>query len=129
MNINMPRNACCSVTKLHPTLGTPRDRSLPDFSVREISQVRILEWVAISFSKGSSDPGLEPTPPAWQVDSLPPSHKGSPVGSPLIYYYKTCTKCLAVFTTTTPPPTFYFKEREKSKQVSLTCQFLSFFLI
>ena len=25
-----------------------------------ISQERILEWVAISFSRGSSDPGIEP---------------------------------------------------------------------
>ena len=36
------------------------------------------------------------------------------VGSLLIYYYKTCTKCLPIFTT----PSFYFKEREKSKKVS-----------
>ena len=30
------------------------DCSLPDFSVHEIFQARILEWVAISSSKGSS---------------------------------------------------------------------------
>ena len=30
------------------------DYSLPGFSVHRISQVRILEWVAISFSRGSS---------------------------------------------------------------------------
>ena len=29
---------------------------LADFSVRGISQARILEWVAISFSRGSSQP-------------------------------------------------------------------------
>ena len=34
----------------------PRDCNQPDSSVREISQARILEWVAISSSKGSSRP-------------------------------------------------------------------------
>ena len=32
------------------------DYSLPDFSVHGISQARILEWVALSFSRGSSWP-------------------------------------------------------------------------
>ena len=32
------------------------DCSLPGSSVHEISQIRILEWVAISFSKGFSRP-------------------------------------------------------------------------
>ena len=32
------------------------DCSLPGFSVHMISQVRTLEWVAISFSRGSSSP-------------------------------------------------------------------------
>ena len=32
------------------------DYNLPDYSVHEILQVRILEWVAISFSRGSSQP-------------------------------------------------------------------------
>ena len=42
-------------------LCDPMDYSLPDFSVPGISQVRILEWVAISFSKGSS----WPRDPTW----------------------------------------------------------------
>ena len=58
------------------------DCSLPGSSVHGISQARILEWVAISFSKGSSQPGIElmsPVSPALQVDSLDPlSHGGSP---------------------------------------------------
>ena len=33
---------------------TPVDYSLPGFSVHGISQAKILEWVAISFSRGSS---------------------------------------------------------------------------
>ena len=46
---------CCSiVAKLCPTLCNPVDYSPPDSSVHGISQARILEWVAISFSRGSS---------------------------------------------------------------------------
>ena len=46
--------ACCSVAKLCPTLCDPMDCSLPGSSVHGISQARILEWVALSFSRGSS---------------------------------------------------------------------------
>ena len=35
---------------------SPMDYSLPGSFVHRISQARILEWVAISFSKGSSQP-------------------------------------------------------------------------
>ena len=44
----------CSVTQLCLTLCNPMNYSLPGSSVYEISQVRILEWVAISSSRGSS---------------------------------------------------------------------------
>ena len=37
-----------------PTLCDPVDCSLPGFSVHGILQARILEWVTISFSRGSS---------------------------------------------------------------------------
>ena len=47
---------CCSVAKSCPTLCDPIDCSMPGSSVHGISQARILEWVAISFSKGSSRP-------------------------------------------------------------------------
>ena len=39
-----------------PTLCDPRDCSLPGSYVHGIFQARILEWVAISFSRGSSRP-------------------------------------------------------------------------
>ena len=39
-----------------PTLCDPMDCSPPGSSVREFFQARILEWVAISFSRGSSWP-------------------------------------------------------------------------
>ena len=44
----------CLVAKSSPTLCDPLDCSLPGSSVHGISQARILEWVGISFSRGSS---------------------------------------------------------------------------
>ena len=42
------------VAQLCPTLCNPMDCSLLGSSVYGISQARILEWVAIPFSRGSS---------------------------------------------------------------------------
>ena len=42
-------------------LREPVDCSPPGSSVLGILQAKILEWVAIPFSRGSSDPGIEPT--------------------------------------------------------------------
>ena len=44
------------VTQSHLTLCNPMDCSQPGSSVHRILQARILEWVAISSSKGSSQP-------------------------------------------------------------------------
>ena len=44
------------VTQLCPTLCDPMDCSLPSSSIHGILQARILEWIAISFSRGSSRP-------------------------------------------------------------------------
>ena len=44
----------CSVAQSCPTLGGPVDCSPPGSSVHGILQARILEWGAISFSRGSS---------------------------------------------------------------------------
>ena len=44
------------VTQSCPTLCDPVDCSSPGSSIHGILQVRILEWVAISFSRGSSQP-------------------------------------------------------------------------
>ena len=51
-------DCCCLVTKPSPTLCDPTDCSLPGFSVHEISQARILEWVAFSFYL--PDPMIKP---------------------------------------------------------------------
>jgi len=45
---------CCLVSKLCLTLCNLMECSLPGPSVHGISQARILDWVAISFSRGSS---------------------------------------------------------------------------
>ena len=44
------------VTQLCLTLCNPMDYSRPGSSVHGIIQARILEWVAIPFSRGSSQP-------------------------------------------------------------------------
>ena len=55
------------------------DFSLPGFSVHGISQVRILEWVAISFSRESSHPRDQVHNSCTGRWSLPLSHQWSPV--------------------------------------------------
>ena len=55
------------------------DCSLPGSSVHGVSQAIILEWVAMSSSRGSSWSGIEPLSLRWQVDSLPLCHLGSPL--------------------------------------------------
>ena len=49
----------------------PHDCSLPGSSVHGILQARILEWVAVPSSKGSSQPRIEPKSPALQMDFSP----------------------------------------------------------
>ena len=44
--------------------------SPPGSSVHGILQARILEWIAIPFSRDLPDPGIELGPPALQADSL-----------------------------------------------------------
>ena len=44
------------VSQLCPTPSDPMDWSLPGSSIHRILQARVLEWVAISFSRGSSRP-------------------------------------------------------------------------
>ena len=48
----------------------PMDCSPPASSVHGLLQARILEQVAISFSRESSQPKDQPRPPALQTDSL-----------------------------------------------------------
>ena len=48
--------AACSVAPSDPTLGDPTDCSPPDSSIHGVLQARILEWAAMSSSRGSSQP-------------------------------------------------------------------------
>ena len=47
---------CVLVSQSCPILCDPVDYSPPGSSVHGVSQARILEWVAISFSRGFSEP-------------------------------------------------------------------------
>ena len=58
------------VAQSRPTLCDPVDRSPPGSSVYGILQARILEWVAISFSRGFSQPRDRTQSPALQADAL-----------------------------------------------------------
>ena len=51
-----PKRTISEVTQSCPNLCDPMDCSLPDSSIHGILQARILEWVAISFSRGSFQP-------------------------------------------------------------------------
>ena len=60
------------------------DYSTSGSFVHGISQARILEWVAIPSSRGSSRPRDQTHVSCllhWQADSLPLSHQESPVES------------------------------------------------
>ena len=51
---------CVLIAQSRPTLCNPMDCSPPGYSVRGILQAWILEWIAVSFSRGSSQPGSNP---------------------------------------------------------------------
>ena len=81
---------CCLLTKSYLTLCDPTDYSPPGSSVHGLPQARILEWVATSFSRGSSRPWDRTVPLLhWQAGSLPLSHQGSPC-----VHWTTILKCL-----------------------------------
>ena len=52
--------SCAKLLQLYLTLCNPTDCSLPSSSVNGILQARILEWVAISSTRGSSCLGITP---------------------------------------------------------------------
>ena len=63
----------------YPTLCDPVDCRPPSFSIHEILQARILEWVAILSPGDLPNPGTKPQSLALQTDSLPPEPPGKPV--------------------------------------------------
>ena len=72
----------CARAQLCLTLCNPMDCSSPGSSVHEISQARMLEWVAISFSSGFSWPRVQTHISLyilhWQAGSLPAELPGKP---------------------------------------------------
>ena len=62
-----------SVAQSCPTLCNPMN-----YKVHRILQATILEWVAVPFSRGSSNPGIKPRSPTLQADSLPTEPQGKP---------------------------------------------------
>ena len=68
----------CLVAKSCLILCDPMDCSTPVSSIRGILHARILEGLQFPSPGDFSDLGIEPTSPAWQVDSLPLSRLGSP---------------------------------------------------
>ena len=69
----------CVYAQLCLTIRNPMAGSLLGFSVHEIFQGRILEWVAISFSGDLPNPGIQPRSPALQADSLTFEEPGKPL--------------------------------------------------
>ena len=60
-----------SVSQSCPILCDPMDCSPPGSSVQGILQARALEWVPFPSPGDLPDPGIEPTSPSLEVDSLP----------------------------------------------------------
>ena len=81
------------VIRLCPTLCDAMDCIPPGSSIQGTSQARILEWVAISFSRGSSQPGIKPRHPAFQADSLP----FEPPGKLMLMHCNECIWRLKVY--------------------------------
>ena len=74
------------VAQLCPTLCDPMDCSLPGSSVHGIFQAIVLEWISISFSRGSSQPRdqtqvshiVDRCLTIWATREAPLCHVGSP---------------------------------------------------
>ena len=75
---------CVCVSHIsHVRLCDSMDCSPPDSSIHGILQARILEWVAISFSRGSSQPRDQTWVSALQADALPSEPPGKPPQMPV----------------------------------------------
>ena len=78
----LPNSTLCVMLMLShqvvPNSWRPMDSNPPGSSVHGSFQARVLEWVAVSFSKGSSQPWIESRSPAWQADYLPSEPTGKP---------------------------------------------------
>ena len=112
----MPSNlldASCLITKLCPTLCNHVDCSPPGSSVHGIFQAKIAQWVAISFSRGSSlTQGLNLPLPHCRPILYHWATREAPSGSKNIEQFKSGL-C-------------YFSERFRDPQVPLLARTMSF---
>ena len=79
-DLGYPRHYFRKHAQLYPPLCNSSDCSLPGFSVHGIPQARILDWVAIPFSRVSSWPRNQTCLLCllhWQANSLSLCHPGS----------------------------------------------------
>ena len=103
---------CCSVIESCPTLCNPMDCSPPGSSVHRISQARILEWVAISYSRDLPDPGTKHIHVLCLLSLAGGFFISVPPWKPyyIASFHNFCTECF--------PHTFYLK-LEFTKDTSL----------
>ena len=79
------------------TLWNPIDCSLPGSSVHGLSQAGILEWVAISYSRGSSNPGVEPMSSAYPAFITEPPGKPYYMAFFFIYFFSSSKHYFSTF--------------------------------
>ena len=120
---------CVCVCVSHSVMSdsyNPRDCSPLLSSVHRILQARILEWVAISFRRRSSqrdfpNPGIKPRSPALQVDYLPPEPPGKPFRNTA-----TCYECCCFFSYWWLSTSFQFSKTSSTGLLHITyLQFLT----
>ena len=80
-------------TQLCLTLCNPMDWSPPGSFVHGVFQARILERVAIPFSRGSSQPSLNSGLLHWQADSWPSERPGKSTDSIITPIQLSAIKC------------------------------------
>ena len=94
-------HTCRSVAQSCLSLLWPRGLCPPGSTVHGVSQARTLQWLAVSFSRGSSWPRREPCLLHWPADSLPPTHQGNA-------YIHTCV-CVSVCVCETQGERIFFR--------------------
>ena len=76
------------VTQFCPIFSDPMDYIACQASLSMgVSRTRILEWVAIPFSRDLPNPGIKSQSPALQADSLPSEAPGKPLSIYLQRFY------------------------------------------
>ena len=96
---------CAKSLQSCPTLCDPMDCRPPSSSLHGILQARILEWVAMPFSRDLPDPKIRPTypvTPALQAGSLPLGHWRSQYIYIYLYLYLYLSVCVCVYKSKLP---------------------------